>query len=240
MILRLSGDESFKESFNFRPFADTRARLQAIVFEGYHGKFHLFKPKGLRSFNRKSILLWECNYLGVHDFFVQLFRRSKIEPRTSGIMSNYILYLSEILERHFKADIILLKCHPKIFRVSVYAERLWLSKRQKIDFAMALSHGNSIVLSVIGGAYASIGKQSRKHAEKAALLAQEQIRLWSAVGNDHQVTKYRLYLAECYIRLGNLDKAVSITERVRRSISAYSDLKQTWLFILDALKQNSR
>ncbi|KAI3658554.1 hypothetical protein MP638_002798 [Amoeboaphelidium occidentale] len=147
----------------------------------------------------------------------------------------------------------------------MYAEGLWLSKRQKIDYAIALSHRNSVVLSVIGGAYASIGKQSRKHAKKAAWLAQEQIRIWSAVGDDLQVTKYRLYLAECYIRMGSIDKAVSITEQVRKlylaecyirmgsidkavsiteqvrkSIPAYSDLKQTWLFILDALKKNSR
>jgi hypothetical protein len=239
MILRLQRNESFKESLSFKPTADTRARQLVTVFEGYHGKFHLFKPEILKPFNKKSIVVWECDYLGVHNFFVQLFRRSEKEPLICGIMSNYILYLKKQLKKYFKADVLILKCHPKIFRVSMYAEGLWLSKRQKIDYAIALSHRNSVVLSVIGGAYASIGKQSRKHAKKAAWLAQEQIRIWSAAGDDHQVTKYRLYLAECYIRLGSIEKAVSITEQVRMSIPAYSDLKQTWLFILDALK-NSR
>ena len=89
-------------------------------------------------------------------------------------------------------------------------------------------------LSMLGGAYASIGKMSRKHARRAMEFAKVQARLAHALGDDDLEFSCRLFEAEALNHLKRRDEAWRLVSAQSANIRGSRKVRNEWVCYMAA------
>jgi hypothetical protein len=169
-------------------------------------------------------ILWTCWTVEVHDRFVRLL----LEKQDTFILK-LLTFVSWKLSIASRAVYCYLKCSPRILVIDMNPEILWSKLRDYHEKMSAITEYQSTYLSVLGGAYAAIGKSSKSHAEKAAQIAEQQIMLWTRAKNDEKVCIYSLYLAECLLKLDRKAEAQDLLLHISSEVSKHALTRKIFL-----------